>query len=159
MMKRLKNLFIFSGLLLLVNCDNNNTAGEAIDFQNRLVEVVNTNDYSGNQSIAFGELTTFKWDSVHIFGPYTPSDIIFKRLGFRWDKVEDLSIQSDEINNLLVFTRQNKLVEYVEYPRYKGDFINLDLPQTFSVEEANFVIKEEYYGSQKWLFFYPKIKN
>ncbi|MEX2603771.1 MAG: hypothetical protein WD361_06195 [Gracilimonas sp.] len=156
-MKSLINLSVFSAFLLLVNCDNN-TAGEAIDFQNRLAEVVKTSDSSGNKSISFKELTNFEWDSVHIFEPYTPSDSIFKQLVFRWGKVEELSIRTDEVNNLLVFTRQNKLVEYVGYPRNKGDFINIDLPQTFSVEEANFVIKEEYYGSQKWLFFYPKIK-
>jgi len=85
--------------------------------------------------------------------PYTSTSEIDKRLGFHWKDAEKTSVLNDEISNLLVFTKEREVIAFFDYPRYEGDFINIE-PKTFSKNDARFKLKEEKNGIQKKLFFY-----
>lgn len=141
--------------LILYRCDNSDSL---IDDNSRrvkehLIEITDSIKYKQNGTISFYKITHFEWDTLYIFIPYTSTSEIDKRLGFHWKDAGKTSIQNDEISNLLVFTKGRGVIAFFDYPRDKGDFINIE-PKTFSKNDARFKLKEEKNGIQKKLFFY-----
>ena len=64
--------------------------------------------------------TSFPWELVYIFQPYTPVDVIYDIIGFKANIPE--TIESSDNINLLVFVSGKKIVGILEYPRSQGDF-------------------------------------
>ncbi|MGV2882478.1 hypothetical protein [Paenibacillus taichungensis] len=77
----------------------------------------------GNElvTIDFKKITGFSWDKVYVFTPYTPEEEINQQLGFNWSKAN--LIEYYDSFNLLVFVKENKVVQYVKFPRTNGKFI------------------------------------
>ncbi|MDN4607239.1 hypothetical protein [Sporosarcina highlanderae] len=79
-------------------------------------EVVNI----GNsvELVNLSDITPFEWDLVYSFEPYTPKEIIFQTVGYKWDSI------SETVNggmNQLVFMKDSKVVCYVYgYPANNG---------------------------------------
>jgi hypothetical protein len=64
------------------------------------------------------------WDSVCIIPPYATNDYVEKQIGFNWNGLDDTERGNDGIS-LLLFIKNKVVVEYVQHPRNKGDFLGV----------------------------------
>jgi hypothetical protein len=88
-------------------------------------------------------VTTFSWDRLYIFGPYTGRSKIDAVIGKPWRDTCFTTIDSYDGFTLLVFTSNHQVVGCIEYPRDVGDFSPLESHESgFSAEEARFVLDE-----------------
>ena len=95
------------------------------------------------EKIDLARLTDFDWDRLYIFGPHAKKSEIESALGFDWPGVSKTKIaKSDEVA-LLVFTKEKKVVGWLEYPRLKADFSFVSSSKGYTREEARFAIKSE----------------
>ena len=80
------------------------------------------NMISGNATIDdLSGFTTFKWDTLYSFAPYTPEKDVYQVVGYQWDKIN--STVSEGMNQI-VFLKEGKVVCYIDgYPdKYKVFF-------------------------------------
>lgn len=75
------------------------------------------------REIDFNKVTNFKWDKMYIFVPYTTDEEITKQLGFKWKYSHKTNIRSLDNINLLVFVKDERVIQYLELSREYGDFI------------------------------------
>jgi hypothetical protein len=105
-------------------------------------------------------LTTFTWDRLYIFGPYTnlsKLDSLFGNswFGYSWRDSCRTSVDLSDGVALLVFALENKVVTCIDYPRYTNgtdghDFADLQKYESgFLPEEARFVLDER--GRAIWV--------
>jgi len=87
--------------------------------------------HSSEKIVAISAVTDFEWDTVSVFGPYTPVEKINAQLGFDWPEVEKTQIYSSDTFYLLVFVRNQKVVKYFKVPRAIGEFQDLEVGNTF----------------------------
>lgn len=92
-------------------------------------------------SIDINQLTTFAWDRMFVFGPYTPRERIHATLGSYWNDANRTSIEHSDSITLVVFLRNGEVVYWCEHPRDKGDLTSIALPQGYSPEEAHFQVR------------------
>ncbi|MFD2611477.1 hypothetical protein [Paenibacillus gansuensis] len=108
-------------------------AGEKQTLQQNLVKVIESKQSSKEVvAIDFNQITSFSWDKLYIFTPYTSEAVINKQLGFRWSKAGILKY-SDSFD-LIVFVKGEKVVQYVKLPRTNGQFI-VDNKNEFAPDE------------------------
>ena len=118
-------LSIFSLILNISSCTKNESLDKAEnkELKNKLILTVENNiKYKKECTVNIKDLTDFQWDNLYIFTPYTFIDSIHVYLGFKWSHAIFTGINNRDDMNLLVFTNNNKVVSYIEYPRSKGDF-------------------------------------
>ena len=85
--------------------------------------------------------TSFQWDRLYVFGPYTHSSRIVETVGTDWADICSASIEYDDGIVLLVFTLNGRSVQCVEYGRDNGDFDMLeDYRAGISIDDAHFVL-------------------
>jgi hypothetical protein len=101
-----------------------------------------------------GELTSFEWDSLYIFRPYTPLNEINEKMGFKWTDSRATQINQSDDFNLLLFIKNNQVVNFVELPRNYGDFSRLVSSGPYIKNEASFYVKRSLFGGQDWIFLY-----
>jgi len=67
------------------------------------------------------EFTTFEWDTLYSFAPYTPVEDVYQVVGYQWNKIN--STVSEGMNQI-VFLKEGKVVCYIDgYPdEYKVFF-------------------------------------
>lgn len=75
--------------------------------------------------IKLSEVTTFSWDKVYFFGPYTPLSYLEYAVGRSWRSVCFTQIDTLEGYTLLVFTNKQKVVHCLEYPIDSFNFSSL----------------------------------
>lgn len=65
--------------------------------------------------------TTFEWDTLYSFAPYTPEQTIYEVVGYKWDNI---SSTVNEGMNQIVFLKDGRVVCYINgYPdKYKVYF-------------------------------------
>lgn len=64
------------------------------------------------------DITPFDWDTVYSFDPYTPKDLIYETIGYKWDTVSETV---NEGMNQIVFLKEQKVVCYLYgYPANNG---------------------------------------
>ena len=66
------------------------------------------------QALALRDVTSFSWDTFHVFDPYTSQREMNGGLGFRWDGSRDLP--TDRFD-LLVWVHEDEVVESALLPR------------------------------------------
>ncbi len=98
--------------LLLFSCSNSNT-----ELINLIYSELDKADY---KTINLSKITTFKWDRVCILGPYLLQENQDDILGFK----AKLLVTGNDGVSTLVFINSNQITTYVNYPRYKGDFLD-----------------------------------
>ena len=76
--------------------------------------------------LRLAEATSFEWDRVHVFGPYTPASEIERSLGFRWGGANDSEISTSDVMALVVFVRDGEVVKAFEQGYGDGIFDCLD---------------------------------
>lgn len=99
--------------------------------------------------IDLSAVTTFSWDRLYFFGPYTPLSELESTVGRSWRNICFTQIEVLEGYALLVFTEKKKVVHCLEYPVEKYDFSFLATYSSgFSIQEALFMLDEN--GSVIW---------
>ena len=90
----------------------------AEDLSLRIESAANRKD----EFINLAAITSFSWDEVHVFCPYTSPDQICATIGYPWWRAALTGIQSTESFFLLVFVKSGHVRQYCMFPRIKGDF-------------------------------------
>ncbi|MEK4229315.1 hypothetical protein [Solibacillus sp. FSL H8-0538] len=63
-------------------------------------------------------ITPFEWDRAYSFNPYTPEDLIYETVGYKWDNISETV---NEGMNQIVFLNDEKVVCYIYgYPENNG---------------------------------------
>ena len=93
-------------------------------------------------------LTSFEWDKLYFFGPYTLHEDIDKVLGRYWIGSRFSEIESSDNITLLVFTKNRRIVQFLEFPRSQGDFSILANLEGYLRTEAQFAVDEK--GQMIW---------
>lgn len=98
--------------------------------------------------IDLSKIESFAWTRLYVYGPYVPLEIIQKELGSSWHP--DTSWSSIERSFvLLVFTLDESIVQYVEYPIVLGNFSEAgEKIDGYEPDEAIFVMND--YGYIIW---------
>ena len=89
-------------------------------------ENISENIYKQGDTVNFSKATSLKFDKVCIFGPYSSNADASEILGFDWDIESKTNITSSDSVNIIVFTKNKKMIEYVAHPRNKNDFHKLN---------------------------------
>lgn len=106
--------------------------------------------------VNFRLVTRFEWETLFIFGPYTPLRRMHAELGYAWKPAQWTQIESSETFYLLVFTRAGKVVRYYKFPRTLGEFRLIEGVGRLSRDEATFEVRQSDDGLSKRLIFIPK---
>ena len=109
-MKKFFTIFLASFLLSCTSPEN--------DLIN---SIENELTVTKGKSINLANATDFIWEQVCIIGPYYMQEYQDKILGF---KTQLLATGNDGMSTL-VFTKNNKVLTYINHPRNKGDFLNI----------------------------------
>jgi hypothetical protein len=94
-------------------------------------------------TVSFSSVTTFKWDKVFIFGPYTPAKTIDAALGYNWSSRAKARLERSDTEHLVVFTKNGTVVRYCEFNRKFGDFESLKSGTSFPYGADIFSVKQE----------------
>ena len=101
----------------------------------RLVEAIDHSARAATEStnpvVVISDLTDFAWDTLFIFGPYTPVARIHEQLGYKWSDAEKTHIDMSDTFTLLVFVKSSNVVRHVKLPRSVGDFHGLESQNVF----------------------------
>jgi hypothetical protein len=93
-----------------------------------------------NLTVSISSITDFQWDTLFIFGPYTSVDAIHAKLGYKWSEAAQTQIEWSDRFNLLVFTKDGKVVRYFKLPRGIGDFPDSTGGRVFPRGQDEFVV-------------------
>lgn len=115
-----------------------------------LTQTIQQEKTNNNFVINISTLTPFAWDRFFVFGPYASPERINSALGRLWVGQYFTTIKTNDRITLLVFTNKGRVVQYLEYPRSKGDFSTVDNNIGYSVEESLFSINEK--GKIVWIY-------
>ena len=110
------NIVIISLLVLLIGCSNSN-AQHNKELEESIDSIVQDETKS---EIKIETLTTFEWDKVFLFSPYSTQSDIEKQLGTDFKNSSNIETRDDIY--LLVFLNDDKVVEYAEIQRHGSDF-------------------------------------
>jgi len=90
-------------------------------------------------------LTSFTWDRLYIFGPYTLYSELNSKIGISWMFVCSTDIDVLEETALLVFKRNGIVEHCLEYSILKYDFTSLasSYSDGIPIQEADFVINKD----------------
>ena len=104
-------------LLLLSACDSTTpTISEELTSQFQS---------SGRTFVNLEKVLPTGWDKVCILGPYSTPKNVYDTLGFDWPLDMLSSIATNDSISLLLFVKNQEVVEFVEHQRRDGDFANL----------------------------------
>ncbi len=124
-MKRKKISQILMYLFAFIVMAGCNTQDETKEYSFQKIEreisvIINNSD--NQKEIDMTSLTPFRWTDLYIIEPYSSVEEINNQLGFIWDDVEEAGINNNDEFNFLVFVEGKEVVNYIKWPRSKGDF-------------------------------------
>lgn len=115
MIKMILLLSIHISLLLgLLGCEVTTVEKNQDELLQRITESIQKDN-----TVDFNEITSFEWDSMYIFGPYTSEQNIKDVLGI--NTFETYNIQYRDDIELIIFIKDQKMVFSLEYPRSLGE--------------------------------------
>jgi hypothetical protein len=120
------------------------------DLSSRIGEQFETN---GRVSVNLAEVESGSWERVCILGPYSDNRAARKMLGFDWNAERNTSIKTNDGISLLIFVEGDRVAQYAEHSRARGDFTNLS-GRCFRKEESLFVQIDS--PSKGWPGLFPK---
>ncbi len=91
----------------------------------------------GAEPVRLASITEFPWDRADILVNYKPGGETTD-CPFQWDWSRDTreKLIAGDLLTVIVFLRDGKLVNYLEYPRDQGDFVDVKNP--YSPDSAVF---------------------
>ena len=155
--RRIKNKVIINFLVfifLIISCKKEIQSNNEFPFENiagKLDKVLANN--TADKQIDIAKLTPFDWEQLYVFKPYTPIREIDSKLGYIWVEAEKTFINQEEEFDLLVFVKNDTVVNYIRWFRNKGDFMRIKSLK-YSYDSAKFVLKKEKYGGRDKIFIY-----
>jgi len=117
-------------------------------LESSLMQEILQNQMGEIPVVNFSLLTTFSWDRLYVFRPYTQPKRIDSILRSFWIGSRFTEIESSDRITLLVFTRNGQVVQYLEFPRSSGDFSRVDNGIGYAGIEAKFIVNER--GQMIW---------
>jgi hypothetical protein len=87
-----------------------------------LSTTIRSKNFTKGKTFRLKEATSFDWDKFYVFAPYTTPEDIQRSLGFNWSQSNCFGLSSRDDINLLVFVKDGKVVQFLEYPRGDVDF-------------------------------------
>jgi hypothetical protein len=131
-----------------------------LDFQSRekerqqiilsLEQEIQKNRAGEVDFVDFSLFTMPLWDKLYIFRSYSPPEYIDSVLGKYWIESRFTEIESSDRISLLVFTKNGKVVQYLEFPRSQGDFSSAANESGYSLPLAQFSMDKN--GQMVWVF-------
>lgn len=119
------------------------------EFYNKLIEKAEQ-----KKSLEMGKITSFDWDLMYVFPPYTSKKYMEDEIGIKWTtqatyfrylyerKIAMKYLDGfDELGQTLVFINDNHIELVVRVDLRELDFRALN-QREFLVSEANFIIEE-----------------
>lgn len=77
---------------------------------------------TNNKQINFDKIIPENLGNAHVVKSNTKIEDVNKIIGMKWKKAEDLFIEEFDFYNVVIFTKGNKVQQYVRIPRNFGDF-------------------------------------
>lgn len=114
----IKSKMLFLSLLVLAGCsfggpEENKTLEKTISSEIQ---------HKKTDSIKLSSETSFQWDKAYLFDPYTTQEGMNKQLGFKFK--DPGSLHSRDDIQLLLFVKNDKVVQYAQISRKNGELIN-----------------------------------
>lgn len=93
-----------------------------------------------SDTIRLADATSFAWDQVYLFGPYTPRQDVCSTLRIQASDCERLvSFESSDDGEMsLAFLARGELVHFTRHVRSNGDFTPVPAEQPLSRDQAVF---------------------
>ncbi len=102
-----------------------------------IIEIAKQLHTNKNQSIDFSTIGKDDWTRVCFLGPYNNDSV--KVLGFDWNVSKHTDVLSSDGHNVILLATDNKMIDFIELPRDKGDFWKLS-GECFDRNNSDFVI-------------------
>lgn len=132
-------ILLLLGSTILLGINNSYAMREDVDLKNLIIETVQRSN-----EIDFTKITSFGWDDMYIFTPYSkPKDILQENNISTYNP--KFNIEINDTINMIGFVKSGKLVKFVELPRIYGG-MDLTNPIKFSKEDAKFNILQDKEG-------------
>lgn len=112
-------------------------------FSRALAAAIATAEKTPPHRVAVEKLPAPAWDRLHIFGPYTSTEQIEKRLGFRWIDANTRRNTKSDTGNLLLFVKGRTIAMSLLFPRENGDFTPYAVDARYTPPEALFTVARE----------------
>lgn len=103
---------------------------------------------AAQDTLPLAQLTSFAWDEVFLFGPYTPIPELARITGVAIDQATSSRIEERDDIHILVFMQQKKLVKVIPVARTLVDFMQEKSPHGRSQQQA---VWQKVAGSNKVL--------
>jgi carotenoid cleavage dioxygenase-like enzyme len=145
----MNNFRVFLQFFILVNligCSSALKVEEVSILSSKINDIVITKG-----ELRLSDVTTFEWDSVFIFPPYTPYNDVKNKIQCDWSELENTRIDSDDEFCLLLFKNKGILNRYLLHPRGKGDFSRIE-QKVFGEKSAVFKVTEKKQSSSNWYY-------
>jgi hypothetical protein len=112
-------------------------------LETRLTSALSSYEHGKSSVIDLSAATSFSWDRLYVFVPYTPLEQLESTVGRSWRKVCFTHIDVLEGVSLLVFTQKGKVVHCLEYSVETYDFSPLAKYESgISIQDALFVLDD-----------------
>jgi hypothetical protein len=121
-----------------------------------LSKTIRSKNFTKEKTFRLNEATSFAWDKFYVFAPYTTSEDIQRTLGFNWSQSNCFDLSSRDDINLLVFVKDGKVIQFLEYPRGDVDFAE------FGVRFEPRLTKQkrpDYFSHATAVFYIEKVVN
>ncbi|PGS48415.1 hypothetical protein [Bacillus sp. AFS041924] len=146
MKKRLIISILIILVIVLVYFKYPRNLAEDLQLKNEIESVIHNQK---NTELDFAKITNFKWDKMIIVTPYLNFKDQLRENNINGNVKLNSSIEWNDSIYLVVFTKNNKIVSYVNYERKNGDFsfnrpLNLGISQKnakFKIDRENEVIR------------------
>ena len=123
-----RSLFLLVFALGLAACGGGTPVSDGI--RSRIVD---------GATIRIAEITTFGWDTLHVFSPYTPNTAVCSKLGETLrDCAKRVPATVDEGGYLLAFSRDGRVVHLERYGRGTADFCEAGCAMELTKRQAVF---------------------
>lgn len=125
--------------MAIASCESSTRSDEAL--LEILAARIEAEPAGATSAIALDSLTSFDWDRVYLFLPFTGEDELRERLGKDWASVAQTGISSRDDIVLLVFVSGGQAVRLVKFPRRIGDFSEIEVGNGLAPSEARFRVE------------------
>jgi hypothetical protein len=150
--KRKKNSRLLVALAVLLSCSITPPwKAENEDLRLKLKASIDDCRAARCEHIDLSDVVPQGWDKLTILTPYTEEEKIESILGFSWPQSNNLGISKTESFNVLIFSRNDTVVEWFKFYRSDGDFARITR-FSYSPQHATFSVRVDSSNSPPWLY-------
>jgi hypothetical protein len=129
-------------IIVFLSCSQNSSF-DSKKFKELLSERIKTKINNKNRiEIKIKDFTNFEWDAFFVIPPYSKIFTLENDLKIDLKMMGKIQIEMRDDINILVFVKHGKVVKFIEYPRWPGDFSELGEVKLYSPNDALFEVEE-----------------